>query len=328
MAEGSNGSVVFAELDCVNDSLALDNETTCVEPHKCKPQEYYSTDYAVIGTLFQSIIFVVGVLGNVLVCTVVRRTRSMHSTTNCYLVSLAVADTITLVASVPQEVLSYHILGDQWVWGAPGCTCMIYLQYLGIDASALSLTAFTIERYIAICHPMKSKSICTISRAKRIIAGCWAFAIIYCSPWFLLTQTRSVCVQGIGEITTCSFRLRRDSTEYLVMFFSDIILFYVVPLLLSMVLYALIARMLLSHSRNKFPGSSNGASNGSAGGGGHAMSVSEAAAKSNQSRVQVSENPRALNYEGQRGEQSRKRSINGPLQSVLKYSPPSLFARN
>ncbi len=53
---------------------------------KCKEQEYYSFDYAVVGTLFQSIIFVVGVLGNVLVCTVVRRTRSMHSTTNCYLV--------------------------------------------------------------------------------------------------------------------------------------------------------------------------------------------------------------------------------------------------
>ena len=28
-------------------------------------------------------------------------------------VSLAVADTITLLSSVPQEVLSYHILGDQ-----------------------------------------------------------------------------------------------------------------------------------------------------------------------------------------------------------------------
>ena len=52
----------------------------------------------------------------------------------------------------------------QWVWGSVGCTLMIYLQYLGIDASALSLTAFTVERYIAICHPMKAKSICTISR--------------------------------------------------------------------------------------------------------------------------------------------------------------------
>ena len=102
--------------------------------------------------------------GNVLVCLVVHKTRSMHTTTNCYLVSLAVADTITLLASVPQEILSYHILGNKWVWGTVGCTLMIYLQYLAINASALSLTAFTVERYIAICHPIKSKFICTLSR--------------------------------------------------------------------------------------------------------------------------------------------------------------------
>ena len=137
-----------APSDCAgaNASVLLSTTTTPAAPEQCARPEYYSTNYAVVGTLFQSIIFVVGVLGNVLVCAVVRRTKSMHSTTNCYLVSLAVADTITLVSSVPQEVLSYHIVGDQWVWGTVGCTTMIFLQYLGIDASALSLTAFTVER--------------------------------------------------------------------------------------------------------------------------------------------------------------------------------------
>ena len=95
---------------------------------ECRPQEYYSTQYSLVGTFFQSIVLLVGVLGNILVCTVVVKTRSMRTTTNCYLVSLAVADTITLVSSVPQEILSYHILGDQWVWGSVGCTLMIYLQ--------------------------------------------------------------------------------------------------------------------------------------------------------------------------------------------------------
>ena len=94
----------------------------------CGSQEYYRNDFKTIGTLFQTFIFLVGVIGNILVCTVVIKTRSMRTTTNCYLVSLAVADTITLIISVPQEVLSYHILGDQWVWGSVGCTLMIYLQ--------------------------------------------------------------------------------------------------------------------------------------------------------------------------------------------------------
>ena len=84
-------------------------------------------------------------------------------------------------------------------WRFNGIT--FHLQYLGIDASALSLTAFTVERYIAICHPIKSKSICTISRAKKIIGFCWLFAMIYCSPWFFLTTVRTACVQGVGEVS-------------------------------------------------------------------------------------------------------------------------------
>ena len=34
---------------------------------------------------------------------------------------------------------------------------MVYCQFLAMNASALSLSAFTVERYIAICHPMKAQ---------------------------------------------------------------------------------------------------------------------------------------------------------------------------
>ena len=111
-----------------DDWLKLPNISEYSLKCECGPQEYYKTGYATVGTLFQGVIFFVGVLGNILVCTVVIKTRSMRTTTNCYLVSLAVADTITLITSVPQEVLSYHILAGKWVWGSVGCTLMIYLQ--------------------------------------------------------------------------------------------------------------------------------------------------------------------------------------------------------
>ena len=82
--------------------LDIGNDNTSSQQESCAGQEYYHTQYAIVGTFFQTIIFLTGVLGNILVCAVVYRARSMHTTTNCYLVSLAVADTITLVSSVPQ----------------------------------------------------------------------------------------------------------------------------------------------------------------------------------------------------------------------------------
>ena len=140
-----------------------------------------------------------GVSGNLMVVVTVRGTKSLHTTTNCYLVSLALADLITLVSSVPQEVLSigeslldipkqvnfyqvlsYHILGDLWVWGSLGCSLMVFCQFLAMNSSALSLTAFTIERYIAICHPMKAQVI-IFSAKNQAIKVIMSIALI----WFL-----------------------------------------------------------------------------------------------------------------------------------------------
>lgn len=56
---------------------------------------------------------------------------------------------MVLLSAVPNEILSYYVLGEQWIWGRVGCALFIFFQYLGINASSLSITAFTIERYIA-----------------------------------------------------------------------------------------------------------------------------------------------------------------------------------
>ena len=95
----------------------------CQKPQNivCSQPEYYGQVYGLVGSLFQSSILLVGVLGNLMVVVTVRATKSLHTTTNCYLVSLALADLITLVSSVPQEVLSYHILGTRSV---PPVSCL------------------------------------------------------------------------------------------------------------------------------------------------------------------------------------------------------------
>ncbi|XP_022244874.1 thyrotropin-releasing hormone receptor-like [Limulus polyphemus] len=240
-----------------NTSLSLDEQKLLASSTYLDPS-YYSPNYQIIGTFFQSIIFLVGVLGNIMVVIVVRRTHSMRTPTNCYLVSLSIADLMVLIASVPNEILSYFLLGDEWIWGRVGCALFIFLQYLGINASSLSITAFTIERYIAICHPMRAQMVCTVSRAKKIIIGVWAFACIYCSPWLFLTKTERIFYMGHTNKETCTFALSRE--QYVGYFFTDLILFYIFPLVLSCVLYSLIARILFTNEIPKNPGRRNSSS--------------------------------------------------------------------
>lgn len=197
-----------------------------------------SVEEQVITILLTTLICGVGIAGNVMVVLVVLRTKHMVTPTNCYLVSLAVADLIVLMAAgLPNisDVVAF------WIYGYTGCLCITYLQYLGINVSSCSIMAFTIERYIAICHSIKAQFLCTVSRAKRIIAGIWIFTSLYCTMWFFLADTKET-VYTNGVVVTCAYRVSRSF--YMPIYFLDFTLFYVVPLTVASVLYGLIARIL------------------------------------------------------------------------------------
>ncbi|NWX27756.1 TRFR protein, partial [Notiomystis cincta] len=192
----------------------------------------------VVTILLVLLICGVGIAGNAMVVLVVLRTKHMVTPTNCYLVSLAVADLIVLLAAgLPNisEVVA------SWVYGYAGCLCITYLQYLGINISAWSIAAFTVERYIAICHAIKAQLLCTVSRAKRIIASLWLFTSLYCLVWFFLVDTTQVTFSD-GAQVTCGYRVSRNL--YMPIYFLDFAVFYIVPLGLATVLYGLIARIL------------------------------------------------------------------------------------
>ncbi|XP_059189522.1 thyrotropin-releasing hormone receptor-like [Centropristis striata] len=209
-----------------------------------------------VVTIFLTLLIcVVGIAGNIMVVLVVLRTKHMVTPTNCYLVSLAVADLIVLLAAGLPNIS--HVVAF-WVYGYTGCLCITYLQYLGINVSSCSITAFTIERYIAICHSIKAQFICTVSRAKRIIAGVWIFTSLYCIMWFFLVDTDET-VYANGVVVTCGYRVSRSF--YMPIYFLDFTLFYVIPLIVATVLYGLIARILFmsplpSHLNDRAEGGS------------------------------------------------------------------------
>ncbi|XP_043945926.1 thyrotropin-releasing hormone receptor-like [Protopterus annectens] len=180
----------------------------------------------------------VGIAGNIMVVLVVLRTKHMMTPTNSYLVSLAIADLIVLLAAGLPNI-SYVVAN--WVYGYVGCLCITYLQYVGINVSACSITAFTVERYIAICHSIKAQFICTVSRAKKIIAFVWIFTSLYCIIWFFLVDIKKKTYAD-GVAVKCEYKVHRNL--YLPIYFIDFTLFYVIPLILAIVLYGLIARIL------------------------------------------------------------------------------------
>ncbi|XP_061574202.1 thyrotropin-releasing hormone receptor [Cololabis saira] len=265
------------------ENLTMDNSTVQNGTNQSLAVwEDYSVQYKVISVFLVSLICGAGIVGNVMVILVVLTTRHMRTPTNIYLVSLAAADLMVLTAAGLPNLTD--ALRGQWVFGWAGCLGITYFQYLGINASSCSITAFTVERYIAICHPIRAQFLCTLSRAKRIILLVWSVTSLYCVLWLFLSDTRELVFSN-AVLLTCAYKVSR--TYYLPIYFTDFAVFYVLPLLLATVLYGLIARILFLNPLPSDPKSGSQKWKREASQGGRMVSSSSSSSSTAASRRQV-----------------------------------------
>ena len=95
--------------------------------------------------MIYSLFMVVGIVGNLATCLVIANNRYMRSATNIYLTNLALADIFTLVLSMPSEL---YLMWRQYPWpfGELACDAKIVVTETVINASILTIVAFTYER--------------------------------------------------------------------------------------------------------------------------------------------------------------------------------------
>ena len=139
----------------------------------------------VFAVLYGLVVFI-GLIGNCLVVIVVYRTRSMHTTTNCLLVNLAVSDVITLLWCPRTYSFAFYPIHPTGTLG--DYICKIFtgnaIVSVAIASSVLTLTILATERYHALMKPMESELRLTLERVKYVIGIVWIAAILISLPDF------------------------------------------------------------------------------------------------------------------------------------------------
>lgn len=186
-------------------------------------------------TAIYMIIFVTGIIGNISTCIVISKNRSMHTATNYYLFSLAVSDFLLLLSGVPNEV---HSIWYKWpyVFGEVFCVARGLIAETSANATVLTITSFTVERYLAICHPFLQHTMSKLSRAIRLILIVWVISIGLAIPQALQFGV----VTSIYGIDQCT--LKRVIFEH--SFELSTVLFFLTPMTLITILYVLIGLKL------------------------------------------------------------------------------------
>nr|QXU63185.1 sulfakinin receptor [Dendroctonus armandi] len=149
------------------------------------PPWYVTTKIQV--TLY-AIIFLLAVIGNALIILTLAQNRRMRTVTNLFLLNLAFSDLLLGVLCMPFTLTGY-ILRD-FVLGEAMCKLIPFLQACLVAVSAWTLVAISVERYYAICHPLRSLSWQTLSHAYKTILSIWLCSFICMLPIAFLSELK------------------------------------------------------------------------------------------------------------------------------------------
>lgn len=135
----------------------------------------------ILMTIVYIFILITGVSGNLITCLVIARKRYMHTATNYYLFSLAVSDILLLILGLPHDIV---LLWKKYpyIFSESFCILRGLTSELSTNASILTITAFTIERYVAICHPLRSHTTLKLSRVIKTIVIIWIIGALCAAP--------------------------------------------------------------------------------------------------------------------------------------------------
>ncbi|XP_060944268.1 trace amine-associated receptor 13c-like [Limanda limanda] len=149
----------------------LHMNTSCRRPSSSWPE----------GVLVHVLLYSVSVLTvalNLLVIISISHFRQLHSPTNILLLSLAVSDLLVGLLLMPGEVLRKW---SCWFLGDLLCSLYNYVSFIVTSTSVGDMVLISVDRYVAVCDPLRYGSRVTEGRVKVCVCACWLFSVFYSS---------------------------------------------------------------------------------------------------------------------------------------------------
>lgn len=153
------------------------------------PVRLFPLYYAITFGLLIGIMTAIGVVANVVVVWAILSDRKMRrSAMNMLLLNLAVADIIFLVAHSTFWLQRMIMRAAGWYLPLFLCPVTFYAMAASIMVSILTYLVISVERYIAIVHPMSSRS-SSQKKGPLVMLAVWLVAAAFHAPNFIYTNT-------------------------------------------------------------------------------------------------------------------------------------------
>ena len=221
------------------DAAALSNTTNSTLLELENLYKETATTKAIKMSLYALVLFL-SLVGNTLVCVVVCRQQRLRTSTNFFIVNLAIADLGITVFCIPFDVVVQET--KTWPFGDFMCRILYPVMTMCAFASVGTLTAISLNRYLAILRPMRFRAGTT--RAKWCIVAIWTISFLFVLPYMAILELskEKQCIETWPEFY---------SKMYTIVIF---VCQYVIPLTIITAAYTKIA-LQLRQNRMHLPAS-------------------------------------------------------------------------
>lgn len=170
---------------------------------------------------------------------IIFRTKALHTSTNCFIVSMTLSDLLVGACVMPVAVACR--LQEEWIFSAVFCQVTGVINSVGSSVTILSMAGVAIDRYVAVSRPLKYSNIMSSMKTGAMLVIIWVQSLVFAI----------IPVFGLGTyeydkyMSTCSLSLGSHSGFFYIKFVACVFL----PCVIISVTLLLIFKSAKSHHR-------------------------------------------------------------------------------
>lgn len=186
---------------------------------------------------------VLSLMGNMLVCISVYQNKRLRTSTNLYIIALAVSDLLSAVMVMPFGI--GVLITGKWIYGEAICQLHAFFSLFVIYISPVTMGLTAVNRYVRICKSdQKYQRMFSVKRSRIFLATVWT--VVACFTFI----PRSAGVQAYAFVpgyAQCSIA-HLSETGKLVHYLIVVTFFFLTPLIAAIISYIKVSRKISQHN--------------------------------------------------------------------------------
>ena len=187
---------------------------------------------------------VLALLGNILVCIAVYRNTKLRTTTNLYIIALAVSDLLSAIFVMPFSAGA--LIAGRWAFGKKVCEMNGFFTVFVVYVSPVTMGLTALNRYVRICKSdQQYKRFFSQRKSRILLASAWVFVAFYLILMTFITGLQEF--RFSPDYALC-LNMHLNKLGSIIHYVVVVSLFLVLPLTVSIFSYRKVFRKIRQHN--------------------------------------------------------------------------------